>query len=249
MAEEVAEPAAEQEETPEGEQVGVHDPGERGLREAEILPDRRQRDVHDRRIENDHQAGEAEHVQREPACAAVQGHGVSPLRLSFCRVRPLGDAELIGARTPMNFARPASLSRDGLPFAADDRVRRRGAPRPQRPAWTMRACLRVARDEARRRRAMRCESSRAECGDGRCPRAAPARRPTPRLPGSAAQCVRRVARAARLPGVERCTAGRRYESSRAGRPKSGNSVSVARKNVNSTIRASSISSTCNAHGS
>jgi hypothetical protein len=49
VAEQVAEPAAEQEEAAEREQVGVHDPRERGLREAEIGPDRRQRDVHDRR--------------------------------------------------------------------------------------------------------------------------------------------------------------------------------------------------------
>ena len=40
-----------------------------------------------------------------------------------------------------------------------------------------------------------------------------------------------------------------YESSRAGRPKSGKSVSVPRKNVSSTIRPSEISSTCSAHGS
>ncbi len=34
VAEEVAEPAAEQQETAEGEQIGVDDPGERRLREA-----------------------------------------------------------------------------------------------------------------------------------------------------------------------------------------------------------------------
>ena len=55
VAEEVAEPAAEQEEAAEGEQVGVHDPRERGLGEAEVLADRRQGDVHDRRVEDDHQ--------------------------------------------------------------------------------------------------------------------------------------------------------------------------------------------------
>ena len=45
MAEEVAEPAAQQQEAAEGEQVRVHHPGERRLGEAEVLADRRQRDV------------------------------------------------------------------------------------------------------------------------------------------------------------------------------------------------------------
>ncbi len=40
-----------------------------------------------------------------------------------------------------------------------------------------------------------------------------------------------------------------YDSTRAGRPKSGNTRSVSRKNVSSTIRPSAISSTCSAHGS
>ena len=45
VPEEVAQPAAEQQEAAEGEQVGVDDPGERRLGEAEVLPDRRQRDA------------------------------------------------------------------------------------------------------------------------------------------------------------------------------------------------------------
>jgi hypothetical protein len=39
------------------------------------------------------------------------------------------------------------------------------------------------------------------------------------------------------------------QSSRGGSPKRGNSVSVSRKNVSSTIRPSAVSSTCSAHGS
>ena len=74
MAEQVAEATAEQEEAAVGEQVAVDDPRERRLGEAEILTDRRQRDVHDRHVEDDHQAAEAEDVQREPAGAAFQGH-------------------------------------------------------------------------------------------------------------------------------------------------------------------------------
>ena len=68
-AEQVGEPPAEQQEAAEGQEVGVHDPRERRLREAEVVPDRRQRDVHDRRVEDDHQVAQTEEVQGEPAFA------------------------------------------------------------------------------------------------------------------------------------------------------------------------------------
>jgi len=74
VTEQVAQPAAEQEKAAEGEQVRVHDPGERGLGEAEILSDRRQCDVHDRRVEHDHHIPQAEDDEREPALPAVQTH-------------------------------------------------------------------------------------------------------------------------------------------------------------------------------
>ncbi len=74
MPVQVAQPSAEQEEAAEREQIGVHDPGERGLREAEIVLDRRQGDVHDRRVEHDHEIAEAEDEEREPALAAVEAH-------------------------------------------------------------------------------------------------------------------------------------------------------------------------------
>ena len=71
MSEQVAEPSAEQQEAAEGEQVGVHDPRERLLREAEVVTDRRERDVHYRPVEDDHQVAEAEHDECEPAGAGV----------------------------------------------------------------------------------------------------------------------------------------------------------------------------------
>ena len=77
LAEEVAQPPAEEEEAPEGEQVGVHDPRERGLGEAEVLLDRGQGDVHDRAVQHDHQVAEAKHPQCEPATSASHGHGSS----------------------------------------------------------------------------------------------------------------------------------------------------------------------------
>jgi hypothetical protein len=85
VAEQVAEASAQQQEAAKGEEVGVHDPGQRRLGEGEALPDRGQRDVHDRRIEDDHQAAEAKHDQREPAGAAIHVHSVCSFRRSVSR--------------------------------------------------------------------------------------------------------------------------------------------------------------------
>src|SRR6266853_426729 len=68
---ETTEPPAEEQEAAEGKHVGVHDPDERGLGEAQIRADRGQRDVHDRRVEDDHQVPEAEDDKREPALPDV----------------------------------------------------------------------------------------------------------------------------------------------------------------------------------
>jgi hypothetical protein len=51
VAEEVTQPACQEQEPTEREQVCVRNPGERALREPEILPDRGQRDAHDRHVE------------------------------------------------------------------------------------------------------------------------------------------------------------------------------------------------------
>jgi hypothetical protein len=74
VTEQVAQPSAQEEEPAEREQVGVHHPGQGGLREAEILADGRERDVHDRRVEHDHDVRQAEQVQREPAFPCVERH-------------------------------------------------------------------------------------------------------------------------------------------------------------------------------
>jgi hypothetical protein len=70
-ADQVAEPAGQQQQSAEGDQVGVDHPRERRLREAEVALDRRQRDVHDRGVEDDHQHPDAQHDEREPARAGV----------------------------------------------------------------------------------------------------------------------------------------------------------------------------------
>ena len=72
MSVQVAEPAAEQQEAAERQHVRVDDPRERRVGEPEIGLDRRQRDVHDRRVEHDHQDAEAQHDQREPATVAMR---------------------------------------------------------------------------------------------------------------------------------------------------------------------------------
>ena len=96
VAEEVAEPPAEQQEAAEREQVGVDDPRERRLGEPEILSDRRQRDVHDRDVEHDHQVAQAEDVEREPSRAAVRW-SLLPFRLRSQRFDRGSAPELIGA--------------------------------------------------------------------------------------------------------------------------------------------------------
>src|SRR6185312_4323253 len=65
-AEQVGGASAEQQEAAEEQRVGVHHPGERRVGEAEVGLDGGQRDVHDRRVEHDHELAEADDDQREP---------------------------------------------------------------------------------------------------------------------------------------------------------------------------------------
>jgi hypothetical protein len=89
----IAEPSAEQQKAAEREHVGVDHPDQRGLGELQIRSDRRQRDVHDRGVEHDHQHAQAQHHQGEPAFAVVGvareggGHGRIFVGLLLRRVR------------------------------------------------------------------------------------------------------------------------------------------------------------------
>ena len=88
VAVQVAEAPAEQQEPAERQQVGVDDPRQRRLREAQVGLDRRQRDVHDRRVEDDHQRPEAQDGKGYPAIAG--GHveyDCWPRRISSVYVR------------------------------------------------------------------------------------------------------------------------------------------------------------------
>jgi hypothetical protein len=81
----VAQPAGEKQEPAERDQVGVHDPCQARLGEAEVLLHVGEGDVHDRHVEHDHQHPDAEDDQRGPAgavgggCRVVRCHLVSDL--------------------------------------------------------------------------------------------------------------------------------------------------------------------------
>ena len=72
--EQVAGAAAEQQEAAEDERVGVDDPLEVRLGQAEVFLDRRQRDVHDGRVEHDHELREADEDEDDPGIRRVALH-------------------------------------------------------------------------------------------------------------------------------------------------------------------------------
>ena len=79
--EQVAEPAGQQQEAAERDEERVDDPGEVALGEVEVVLDRGQRDVHDRRVEHDHQLRQADDDERQPA-PAISGR--------WCEARGIG---------------------------------------------------------------------------------------------------------------------------------------------------------------
>jgi len=71
-AEEVGELPAREHENGKGERVGVDRPLELREADAEIALDRRQRHVHDRVVEHDHEEGERERAQRPPPAVLLR---------------------------------------------------------------------------------------------------------------------------------------------------------------------------------
>ena len=63
---EIAGAASEEQETPERERVRVDDPLQVGIGHVQVFLDRRQRDVDDRRIEDDHELRHADQDKDEP---------------------------------------------------------------------------------------------------------------------------------------------------------------------------------------
>jgi hypothetical protein len=94
------EPAPEEQEAAERQEITVHYPGQRGLREAEVVPDGWEGNVHDRPVEDDHDVPESENVEREPAAADVTDHG--------CPSRSRG-MFLPNARTARGYSRRAVI--------------------------------------------------------------------------------------------------------------------------------------------
>ena len=72
-AEQVARPAAEEQEAAEGERVGVHHPLEAVGGEPEISLDGGERDVHDRDVEDHHELREGEDGEDEPPRVGGRG--------------------------------------------------------------------------------------------------------------------------------------------------------------------------------
>src|SRR6185437_12749564 len=72
--EQVGHAATKEQEASEDEDVGVDHPREVVLREVEVAADRRQRDVDDRRVEDDDELGGGEQRQRQPFVGAAVGH-------------------------------------------------------------------------------------------------------------------------------------------------------------------------------
>jgi hypothetical protein len=68
----IAEPAGEEQQAAERDEERVHDPGQVGLAEAEVVLDRRERDVHDRHVQDDHQLRQADDDQRQPTTTIVR---------------------------------------------------------------------------------------------------------------------------------------------------------------------------------
>jgi hypothetical protein len=77
VAVEVTEPAAQQQEAAESQHVRIDHPDQRSPGEMQVLADGRQRDVHDGRVEHDHEHAGTQHVQRPPAAPGIFEHGSS----------------------------------------------------------------------------------------------------------------------------------------------------------------------------
>ena len=95
LPDQVARAPGEQQQPAERDQVGVDHPGQVARCKAEVVLDRGERDVHDRRVEHDHQRAGAEHVQRCPAVSVcLRGGHARMTRLSpeTHRVRFVQDA-------------------------------------------------------------------------------------------------------------------------------------------------------------
>jgi hypothetical protein len=90
-AEQVGQLPAREQEHAERQRVGVHDPLELRYGDAEVGADRRQRDVHHRVVEHDHEQAERDGDERPPLAVLVREHPcLHPSPLEVPRVRASG---------------------------------------------------------------------------------------------------------------------------------------------------------------
>src|SRR4029079_2086642 len=103
--EHVGEFAAGQHEDAERERVAVEDPLELGDADAQVALDRRQRHVHDRVVEHDHEQAEGDRSQRPPLPVLR----VEDLRLHPCLLEKLVRTKLAAAAGLVHWARMADV--------------------------------------------------------------------------------------------------------------------------------------------
>src|SRR6266536_1220734 len=90
-SEQVGQLAAGQHQHRKGEEVAVDDPLERGDADVEVALDRRQRDVHDRVVEHDHEQPEGDGDERPPlAMLVVEEAGENPCSHTLVRTKLAG---------------------------------------------------------------------------------------------------------------------------------------------------------------
>ena len=138
--EHVREPPAEQQEAAEDEGVRADDPLQALLREPEIDLDRRQRDVHDRDVQDDHELDGAEQPQREPLLVCVSKppwlSSASPLAVDSLRDYSIylqkASRYFSSASKRARLVRGEAL-RPVLPDRARARARRRALVAARRP--------------------------------------------------------------------------------------------------------------------
>src|SRR5436190_1372377 len=82
-AEPVPEPAAQEQEAAEDERVGVDDPLQSAVGQVEVVLDRRQGNVHDRRVEDDHELRQADEDKDDPWVGGGASHGCTPVLRSL----------------------------------------------------------------------------------------------------------------------------------------------------------------------
>jgi hypothetical protein len=92
--EQVGHAAAEQQESAEGDRVGGDHPLHALLGDAQVLLDRRDRDVHDRDVEDGHEERRADDPEDQPAArirlSDYVGHRVPPLWLNSFAIKTNG---------------------------------------------------------------------------------------------------------------------------------------------------------------